>query len=955
MVWAEISARGRTRLRASMLSALRRSAVALAAAALLLCGVAAAFAQSSDLIMSKSGPATTSPNSDIAYTLTATNNGPDDAGTTTLADPLPAGTTFVSFAQNTGPTFSCSTPSVGASGTVNCSIAGLVNGATATFTLTVHVPSGATPGSFITNIATIDTATDPTPENNSGVATTQVNGGTSADLSLSKAAPANVGIGQNFSYTIVVANAGPDAAASASLTDVLPPGLTFVSLSSPAGWNCTTPAVGGTGTVTCTNPSVAPNPGQTFTLTMNVPGGTAGGTEFDNTAAVSSATSDPAPENNSEIVASFAVAPAPDLTISKSHSGSAQLGQIGFTYTIVVSNAGTGPTSGLVTVTDVVPAGMTATAISGSGWNCTVGATSTCNRSDSLASGAAYPPITLTVNIASNAAALVTNTATVSGGGDTTPGNNTASDPTIVTAGPAPDLTIAKSHSGNAHPGQNGFVYRITVSNVGSAPSTGTVTVTDTLPPGLTATAASGTGWACSPGATVTCTRTDALAAGAAYPTIIITVNVATTAAPSIINTATVSGGGDVNPANNTASDQTNVRPRPDPTQDPDVVGLINAQMASAQRFATTQISNFNDRLEALHDDNTRDQMMQIGAPGSDPCDATRRPGDPFDQCCLTPPCLPTAARPFADPSSEALAYSRTERTQPLFKAPPKPVAPPRRDWAVWSTGYVALGSTGANSQRSGVDFTTSGISAGVDYRFNRYFIAGLGVGYGRDSTDIGTNGTHSNAEAYSTAVYASLRPFRSFFIDSLVGYGTLKFGSQRFVVDDADFVFGQRTGKEMFASLTSSYEFRQGNLLLSPYARVNAAWITLDQFSETGGAGGALTYSAQTANIFTSVLGVRAKYTWLTTWGAVVPRARVEYNHDFNGSSAITLNYADTPIGQTFALTTTPAQRDRVTIGLGTDFLFGDGLRLAADYREEVDFLGTQWHLFKLRLDARF
>jgi outer membrane autotransporter protein len=301
------------------------------------------------------------------------------------------------------------------------------------------------------------------------------------------------------------------------------------------------------------------------------------------------------------------------------------------------------------------------------------------------------------------------------------------------------------------------------------------------------------------------------------------------------------------------------------------------------------------------------------------------------------------------------LAYSRAERTPPLFKAPPKPVAPQPRDWAAWSTGYVALGSTGANGQRSAVDFTTSGISAGIDYRFNRYFIAGLGVGYGRDSTEIGTNGTHSNAEAYSTALYASLRPFGRFFIDSVAGYGTLKFGSQRFVVDDGDFVFGRRTGKEVFASVTSSYEFREGKLLLAPYARVNAAWITLDAFTETGGAGGALTYSAQTANIVTSVLGLRGKYTWLTTWGAIVPRARVEYNHDFSGSSAITLNYADPPLGQTFALTTAPLQRDRITLGLGTDFLIGDTLRLAADYREEVDFLGAQWHLIKLRLDARF
>jgi uncharacterized repeat protein (TIGR01451 family) len=517
----------------------------LATVALLLCGSLPAFAQSTDLAVTKTGPASTAANTDIAYTITVTNFGPDDTGATNLNDVVPAGTTFVSFVPNAG----CTTPAVGGTGAVDCTIASLANGASTSFTLTVHVPTGTAPGTFITNVATISNPTDPNDENNSAAATTHVTGGTSADLFVTKSAPANVGIGQNFSYTIVVGNGGLDPAASASMNDPLPAGLTFVSLSSPAGWSCTTPSVGANGTVNCT---------------------------------VSSSTADPTPENNSSFAASFATAPAPpDLTIAKTHSGTAQQGRTGFTYTITVSNVGTTSTSGLVTVSDTLPAGLTATAFSGSSWSCVVGATSTCTRSDALANGASYPPITLTVNVASNAPALVTNTATVSGGGDTTPGNNSSSDPTIVTAGPVPDLTISKSHTGNARPGQIGFAYTITVSNVGTAASSGTVTVTDTLPAGLTATAASGTGWLCILGATVTCTRSDALAASAAYPPITLTVNVATTVPPSVTNTATVSGGGDVNPANNTASDQTTVQNRPDPTKDPDVVGLINAQMAS--------------------------------------------------------------------------------------------------------------------------------------------------------------------------------------------------------------------------------------------------------------------------------------------------------------------------------------------------------------------------------------
>ena len=89
---------------------------------------------------------------------------------------------------------------------------------------------------------------------------------------------------------------------------------------------------------------------------------------------------------------------------------------------------------------DTLPAGLTATAISGAGWTTNLG-TLTCTRSDALAAGAAYPPITVTVNVAANAPASVTNTATVSGGGDTNPANNTASDPTTINAAAAPTVT----------------------------------------------------------------------------------------------------------------------------------------------------------------------------------------------------------------------------------------------------------------------------------------------------------------------------------------------------------------------------------------------------------------------------------------------------------------------------------------------------------------------------------
>jgi uncharacterized repeat protein (TIGR01451 family) len=123
----------------------------------------------------------------------------------------------------------------------------------------------------------------------------------------------------------------------------------------------------------------------------------------------------------------------PDLAITKSHTGDFTQGDTADTYTITVTNIGTASSSGSVIVTEAAPAGLTITAMSGSGWSANLGL-STCTRSDTLAAGAGYPPITITVSVATNAAASLANTAVVSGGGDVNAANNTASDSTTIIA-----------------------------------------------------------------------------------------------------------------------------------------------------------------------------------------------------------------------------------------------------------------------------------------------------------------------------------------------------------------------------------------------------------------------------------------------------------------------------------------------------------------------------------------
>ena len=114
----------------------------------------------------------------------------------------------------------------------------------------------------------------------------------------------------------------------------------------------------------------------------------------------------------------------------------------------------------------------------------------------------------------------------------------------LVPQGTEALLSVAKTHFGNFGLGEAGATYSVLVGNAALAAATnGTVTVTETVPTGLTLVSMAGTGWSCSSN---TCTRSDALNPGSSYPSITVTVNVATDAPSQVTNQVSVSGGGSV-------------------------------------------------------------------------------------------------------------------------------------------------------------------------------------------------------------------------------------------------------------------------------------------------------------------------------------------------------------------------------------------------------------------------
>lgn len=142
--------------------------------------------------------------------------------------------------------------------------------------------------------------------------------------------------------------------------------------------------------------------------------------------------------------------------------------------------------------------------------------------------------------------------------GSANPQSLVMSAPHAVTADfvPVPKFSLEVEHTGAFTDGETNATYTVLVSNTSSSATSGAVTVRETLPAGMTMVSMAGSGWTCPSGGT-TCTRSDSLGGGAAYPGIVVTVNVSANAKSPEVNTVSVSGGG---AATVTATNTTDIR-----------------------------------------------------------------------------------------------------------------------------------------------------------------------------------------------------------------------------------------------------------------------------------------------------------------------------------------------------------------------------------------------------------
>jgi len=315
---------------------------------------------------------------------------------------------------------------------LSAQLASVVAGKTGTH-LHMYAPSPVEPGSSVSHFNTTvspDEMMEPnyTSANHDiglaayllediGWGTTNINT-TSIDLEVTQTdSAANITIGTNETYNLVVTNNAASTATEVLITNMIPAGATFVS------------ATPGAGTCSQSNNIVTCHLGDlvssgTINITIVVTLNTAGNNT--NTVFVDSVNPDSSYTNNSSSEVSPVVVNPLDLGVSQTNSATPINFASNETYVITVTNTSATDIAGALVLTSTLPTNASYVSFSGTNWSCAAaGIVVTCNLNSLAASTSTVVNIIATLNTAGSN----TNTVTISAAN--TDGNS-ANDTSVV-------------------------------------------------------------------------------------------------------------------------------------------------------------------------------------------------------------------------------------------------------------------------------------------------------------------------------------------------------------------------------------------------------------------------------------------------------------------------------------------------------------------------------------------
>ncbi|WP_277967746.1 autotransporter domain-containing protein [Sphingomonas echinoides] len=375
------------------------------------------------------------------------------------------------------------------------------------------------------------------------------------------------------------------------------------------------------------------------------------------------------------------------------------------------------------------------------------------------------------------------------------------------------------------------------------------------------------------------------------------------------------------------------VTARPDPSADPVVRAIADAQAETARRFARTQVSNFMARAQQLHHGggatnplgialNLRDAVLTPGAPNTVADDSAMSPTgrNRFVSRSVAEATLPGRSignAPADERSFDALRGSDTagHEQEDRSTAGPRPIG----DVALWTGGSIEIGTLDRRSGRAKITLASGGLSTGADIRIADWATLGLGGGYGSDVSLIDGEAARVRGETKVFAAYGSFAPIDGAFVDAMVGHGSLDYTTRRLVASTGELARGRRDGHMTFGAVSAGVDRETDDLRWSGYGRLE--WLNgkLDAYSETGATRYALRFDTRSVRSLTGVVGGRLEVAQDLGFARVSPRIAAEWLHEFQTAGVQSLDYADFTGASTYRIRGTGWQREQYQVSIGS------------------------------------
>jgi trimeric autotransporter adhesin len=389
------------------------------------------------------------------------------------------------------------------------------------------------------------------------------------------------------------------------------------------------------------------------------------------------------------------------------------------------------------------------------------------------------------------------------------------------------------------------------------------------------------------------------------------------------------------------------VAARPNPSANPDVAGLVNAQVSTVRRLAQAQVTNVSGRLEQLHDENLPETSMGVGFSAPDPMTEQER-----FRLAMDPGLQST--KEFKD--SMFRLNKDLDKTFGKTGAQAQSGRRGPTDWAIWSSGNISLGkenNQGGTTSR----FTSEGVTIGIDKRMAEGLRVGFAIGFGADRTRLGTSGTTNSGYNISGTAYASYRIMPQTFLDGLLGFGQASLSSRRYDPTGGVYILGKRTGQEFHGAVSLTYEAKWGKLKVAPYVRLEMLHLALGAYSEEGGGPAALRFGSLSSTSYSGVAGIRTSYPFAMSWGTLTMLARLEYRQTSEGGYRQTFGYADGLDPTSYSIANKSNGSGQLTMGLGTKFDFLNAGILDFEYQFSTTTADTSnsAHTFRGRYKYSF